>query len=146
MQRNLNTILAYTSQEGNCLIWTRCLNTDGYPRALMDGNANMKIHRVVYELATGTSLPKGVVVRHTCDNPKCINPDHLISGTPADNMMDRDLRERHGMAKINRQQVVMIRALWSSGEYLQKDLAKAFGLNERTISSLVNGKHWKHVE
>ena len=145
MKRDLNEFLKYTKKDGDCLLWTRCANTDGYPRAVVDGNANTKVHRVVYEL-TQDCLNSGEVVRHTCDNPLCINPDHLLKGSPADNSRDRDTRDRHGASKVTRKQVRMIRELWASGNYLQKELAETFGLNHRTISSLVTGKHWKHVE
>ena len=145
MKRDLNEILKHTINAGNCLIWTRCVNTDGYPRALIDGNANTKVHRVVFELAHGP-LAIGEVVRHTCDNPLCINPKHLLKGMPADNSRDRDLRERHGASKVTREQVRMIRDLWDSNNYRQRELARVFGLDHRTVSSLVNRKHWKHVE
>ena len=145
MKKDLVAFLQHTSKEGDCLVWTKCLNTDGYPRALVDGNANAKVHRIVYELAKGP-LEQGQVVRHTCDNPKCINPDHLLSGTPKDNMRDRDARERHGKAKLTKEQVRMIRDLWDSNKYLQRELGEVFGINSRTVSSLVNYTHWKHVE
>lgn len=54
----------------------------------------MKAHRVSYALANGT-LPKASVVRHTCDNPPCVNPAHLLAGTQKENMADRKARKRH---------------------------------------------------
>ena len=122
MKKELAALLSYTYQDGECLVWTRCFNTDGYPRASVDGNSNAKVHRVVYELVNGP-LEKGQVVRHTCDNPKCINPAHLLAGTHTDNMRDRDERERHGKSKVTKEQVRMIRDLWDTNNYLQKELA-----------------------
>jgi len=83
--------LAWTRKEGDCLIWTRCLNSDGYPRAGTKDTSNLKVHREVFFDVNGYYPP---VVRHTCDNPKCINPSHLIAGNPLDNVEDRIVRGR----------------------------------------------------
>ena len=83
--------LKYTERRDSCLIWTRCLNSDGYPRAGVKGNANLKVHREVFKDINGY-LPE--VVRHSCDNPKCINPEHLVAGTYLDNILDRHTRQR----------------------------------------------------
>lgn len=84
--------LEYTIQtENGCLEWTRCFNTDGYPRAGVKGNTNLKVHREVFYECNGY-YPD--VVRHTCDNKKCINPDHLVGGTSLDNVQDRNERKR----------------------------------------------------
>lgn len=84
-------ILTHTTPNGECLEWTRCLNSDGYPRAGRNGNSNLKMHRVLFELTNGY-LPE--VVRHSCDNTKCLNPDHLVAGTFTLNMRDRSERGR----------------------------------------------------
>lgn len=83
--------LAHTKEEGECLLWTRCLNTDGYPRAFVSGNSNVKVHREVF-FDTHGYYPE--VVRHTCDNPSCISPQHLVAGTSLENVFDRHFRQR----------------------------------------------------
>lgn len=83
--------LDYTTNINGCLIWTRCLASDGYPRASLNGNTNIKVHREVFNDIYGY-YPE--VVRHTCDNPSCINPEHLVAGTQRDNIKDRGLRKR----------------------------------------------------
>ncbi len=143
MKRDLNKILSYTVPENDCLVWTRCLNTDGYPRAVVDGNFNGKVHRVVYELATGEDIT-GLVIRHTCDNPRCINPVHLVKGTLVDNVNDRTERNRAN-AKVTPDQVRAIRELYKTGKFTQEKIGFMFNLNPRTISSIVLGRHWRHV-
>lgn len=152
MKRDLNIILSYTKEtESGCLEWIRCIDKDGYPRAGFVGpngesscGKSHRVNRIVYELYTGKDIT-GLVVRHKCDNPKCINPKHLLSGTPTDNMLDRDKRGRHGCAKLSHDDVRKIRELNATGEYKQKDLASMFSVDARTISSIVNKTHFKHV-
>lgn len=128
--------LKRTAQEGDCLVWTKCCNTDGYPRAVYKGSSNGKVHRIVYQLSHPEVDISNKVVRHKCDNPKCINPDHLVIGTVADNMMDRDVRGRSATAKLKPEQVLLIRKLYESGEYTQRALASIFNVDSRTISSV----------
>lgn len=137
-QEKLKDLLSQTIDDNGCMIWTRCLNTDGYPHML----GNVKVHRLVYELNSGENI-KGLVVRHTCDNPKCINPNHLLKGTPRENMMDRNERSGNGIAKLTKDQVRAIRLL--DGKFMRTEIANMFGVSPQTISSLLLGKHWKHV-
>ena len=70
----------------------RFFDKDGYPRCRMNGE-NVSASRYVYSMIHG-KIEDGMVIRHKCDNPKCINPLHLEIGTHADNMKDRDERGR----------------------------------------------------
>lgn len=145
MTNYLDKYLTNTKQEGTCLIWQGALNTDGYPRAAYRGNSNGKVHRIVYELFTGEDIT-GKVVRHACDNPTCINPEHLSSGTPADNNRDRDVRERHALAAFSAKQIRAIRLLYATGQYRQKELASLFNINYRTIQQIVRNKSYRWVQ
>jgi len=145
MKKNLERILSYTVPTLlGCMEWTRCLNTDGYPRAVFDGYSNGKVHRVVWELANEKDAT-GKVVRHTCDNTKCINPAHLEIGTPIDNVRDRDVRQRNGWAKLSHEDVKKIRRLYATKEFTQKELGMLYHVTESTVNSLIKRRHWKHV-
>lgn len=133
--------LQHTKQVGECWIWTRCLNTDGYPRAYINGNANGKVHRAVYGLIHFDEDITNKVIRHTCDNPKCINPHHLVSGSAADNVRDMDRRWRRAHTKLTQQEVQKIREL--AGKVKGVELASMFNVDARTISSIINGRHFK---
>ena len=76
-----------------CWPWTGAVDSDGYGRIGLGGTARL-VHRVVYELEVGP-IPDGMEVRHTCDNPPCCNPAHLLPGTHAENMADMVERGRH---------------------------------------------------
>ena len=145
MLKDLNVILSYTKlTDSGCLEWIRAKTSDGYPRAVINGNNNAKIHRIVYELCFG-EIPSGAVVMHKCDNPICINPEHLSIGSHAENIRDRDLKQRHGASKLTHTQVKSIRWLYKHNHFNQKELAAIFKVNRRTISSIVNFKHFKYV-
>lgn len=129
-EQKLSDLLSNTILEGECMIWTRALNTDGYAR--MAGN--IKVHRLVNKLSTGEDN-HGKVVRHTCDNPKCINPNHLIVGTHLENIMDRDLRNRT-YKKITKEVVTKVKALLNLNSFTQKEIAILIGIDPRRVSDI----------
>ena len=112
-------------------------------------------HRLVYCEANDVTLSaiKGKVVRHTCDNPRCINPEHLLLGTQLDNVQDRQVRGRttRGMqiiqAKLTEADVLFIRDNYvrCSKEYGTVGLAHKFSVNKATISRILNRELWAHV-
>lgn len=78
--------------QGECWQW---LDTErfGYGQVDIDGKRQMA-HRYSYELVIGP-VPAGLFLRHKCDNPICVNPDHLTPGTHQQNMDDMVERRRH---------------------------------------------------
>lgn len=125
-------ILGLTKKVGECLEWTRCFNTDGYPRI----GPNIKVHRLLYELKTGEDIT-GKVVRHTCDNIRCLNLDHLLLGTPADNNRDRAERDR-SYRTIRREHVELVKAFESSVP--NKVISITVGIDPRRVSEIRSGK------
>jgi hypothetical protein len=79
--------------ESGCLEYQGRKVGFGYGQLMYDGRYQVA-HRVAYQLTKG-SIPAGLVVMHSCDNPPCVNPDHLSLGTVADNNADRDRKGRH---------------------------------------------------
>jgi predicted XRE-type DNA-binding protein len=100
---------------------------------------NVKVHRLVYELYNNESV-KGLVVRHTCDNPKCINPLHLLKGTPLDNIKDRDERGRTYKV-INKEIVLRVKELLSTGKLSQKEISILSGIDQRRVSDINCGRY-----
>lgn len=86
---------ARTDRSGDCWIWTGATNGNGYGRFVYDG-IHIYAHRAALAFAVG-EIPPGMVACHSCDNPPCVNPDHLRVGTMKDNV--RDMHER-GRARI----------------------------------------------
>lgn len=81
--------------ETECIPWSGALFRDGYGRKYLKGRY-LLAHRWAWEQANGP-IPDGLVVRHKCDNPSCVNPDHLELGSQGDNVRDAVERGRwHG--------------------------------------------------
>lgn len=80
-----------------CWWWMGAYNRAGYGRTHVIPEPNvvqhLLAHRVAWQLANGP-IPRGLLVRHRCDHPECVNPDHLLLGTDADNIRDRETRGR----------------------------------------------------
>jgi hypothetical protein len=92
----------------------------------------------------GKLLP-GNKVLHKCDNPKCVNPHHLKSGTQSDNMVDAFQKGRlyiNKISKLTTEKVDQIRAL--EGKHTHKYIAKKFGVHPRTIGRIFSGEYWSH--
>ena len=87
---------AKVDRDGECWEWAAARNSKGYGSLCVGGKWTMA-HRHAYALTHGP-IAKGLVVRHTCDNPPCVNPAHLLLGTYSDNMRDALERGRHGQA------------------------------------------------
>lgn len=110
------------------------------------------LHRAAYCDSRGVSLESivGLEVRHTCDNPRCVNPDHLVLGTHAENM--RDMAERntriHGenkvQAKLTQAAVDSIRREYVAGSrtHGQRALAKHYGVSQQCIANVIKGVTW----
>jgi HNH endonuclease len=136
-------------RENGCHEWDGA--TDGrwgYGSIAISG-VMRKAHRVAWEVANGVKVPAGKVVRHTCDNPPCVNPAHLVLGTQRQNVQDMFARNRadrrgegNNSAVLTWPLVRQIRALRSTGARTE-DLARQFGVCKSQIRNIINNHHWK---
>lgn len=122
-------------------------NNKGYG-VLMRRPRHWLAHRYIYTQHKGP-IPDGMHLCHTCDNPLCVNPDHMFIGTAKDNMQDRERKgrgaDRHGSkngkTKLTVETVHAIRA----AEGTTRDLAKQFGISPAQLNKIRNRKVWTHV-
>lgn len=102
-------------------------------------------HRVSYILHKG-EIPEGLLVCHSCDNPWCVNPEHLFLGTPKDNMQDMIKKGRRKISnKLSVEQVKEIRQLRSSG-MKYRIIAEKFNMTIRYIMAITRLETWKNIE
>lgn len=121
-----------------CWDWQGARTTCGYPVISRNGNTNIRGNRYVYEWVNG-KIPDGHVVRHKCDNPLCLNPDHLELGTPADNVRDMDERGRR-YKLLTKEVVSAILDLHVTGKYSKKQISEILNIDARRVGEVVSGK------
>lgn len=139
-----------------CTEWQGGHMSSGYGYLRVEGKLRYA-HRVAYCEHHGLSLSDiaGQVVRHRCDNPPCVNPEHLELGSQADNVQDAVDRGRaagamgedHGHAKLTVEEVLAIRAEHTPHcrETGGAALARKYGVSQAQISGIVNRRYWSHV-
>jgi hypothetical protein len=104
------------------------------------GKSVLDAHRYSYEIHH-CPIPEGLIVRHTCDNPGCVNPAHLLLGTQLDNIRDRVARGRtrtNHVRKLDASQIAEVRRLAAEGVF-QRTIADQYGVSQRTVCKIVNG-------
>lgn len=86
-----------------CIEWAGARNRQGYGITYKDGKGR-RAHRVAWEEANGP-IPEGLFVCHSCDNPPCVNSEHLFLGTPNDNVQDMLRKGRARLVGVPRKEV-----------------------------------------
>lgn len=136
---------AKVDKTDSCWVWTGALLKTGYG-SIRVNHKSERAHRISYVLTHG-SIPEGAILRHSCDNPRCVNPDHLISGTKRENTLDAIERgqhvtgERHKNAKLTAADVVTIRYALATGT-TGRELAAKYKVDAKTISNIKLNKKW----
>lgn len=119
---------------------------DGYFQVVRKGKL-IRLHRYTYQLFKG-NFDEELIVRHTCDNNLCINPEHLILGTDDDNVRDRVERNRsaigvdNGRSKLNEDDVRFIRKCQDKNN---TELGKMFNVDRKSIRNVKDFITWQHV-
>jgi hypothetical protein len=137
--------------ENGCWHFTGSLSNNRYGKLGVNGKF-ISAHRFSYQLSYG-EIPEGMHCCHKCDNPRCVNPDHLFIGTRSENMQDMLNKNRgnkvkgslHHSSKLTEDQVLSIKKRIASGEK-QCNIAKEFGIANCQITYIKNGRNWKHVK
>ena len=134
-------------KDDGCWLWTGYRNEDGYGRFRV-GKKLWNAHRLSYSLFIG-KIPDEIQVLHHCDNPPCVNPDHLFLGTQIDNINDmvrknrqRSVKgEKHHLAKLDWPKAYEIKWLSAMG-YSTRKLARMYNVARSNIQFVAANKTW----
>ena len=146
--------MGFVDQAGGdgCWIWAGIMNSNGYGRFSWK-NKHRLAHRFSYGLFYG-DIPTGRCVCHTCDNRRCVNPDHLWLGTQSENLKDASQKgrmyrpntcgARNGNTTLTERDVLAIREMHQAGQR-QFRIAQLFSVSPSTVSNIIKRETWKDV-
>jgi hypothetical protein len=125
----------------SCWQWLAHKDQNGYGQFSFKGKVEYA-HRVSYILFNG-EFDNNLQICHSCDNPSCVNPEHLFLGTHKENMIDMSKKLRQHSQKLNQEQVLEIRKnLENSYRGICKYLALKYNVSEQTIYFIRDRKKW----
>lgn len=128
--------------DNDCWEFTGARNNMGYGVIRVDGRKNLLAHRVAYDLVVD-DIPDGMIVLHKCDNPACINPEHLKLGSMKDNSIDMTSKGR-GTSLLDEDKVRQIRKMFDQG-MKGTDIAKIFNVTKTTVFAVKYRYNWDWV-
>lgn len=142
---------AQVQKTPGCWLWAGFKLNSGYG-ITSTHRRRILAHRLSYKLAFG-DIPKGMHVCHKCDTPLCVRPEHLFTGTDADNHADMKAKWRHTYGerarhKLTEAQVIEIKRDFHSPRNRRsnaKALAAKYGVNVGAIYNVVRGATWSHI-
>lgn len=152
-ERVIKRFWKYVEKTNGCWLWKAQKNKMGYGRFYPFKPHAVLAHRFMFQIINKSNI-KNSYILHKCDNPPCVNPDHLYAGTQKDNMHDCIKRgrfkwnrqpkpgEKCHFAKLTLPQVVEIRTLRKQGKGAMQ-LAKQFNVCDDTIYNILNRRTWK---
>lgn len=157
MQRFWDKVI---KKDSGCWEWIASTRNGGYGAFKINGKV-IDSHRFSFTLTKG-DIPQGLFVCHTCDNRKCVNPDHLFLGTPKENFYDAvnknriDIEKLAGNGfkkdspspsrKLTKHQVTEIRVKFDNRQIAKRQLAREYGVDEKAIRDLLSDKTYREVQ
>jgi len=134
-----------------CIEYWGRRNPKGYGQRKYNGSNHLS-HRVAYAVSKGLSMQdiQGRQICHTCDNPPCVNPEHLFLGTQDDNSADMVRKDRQSKGEHRPQSRLKDAVVQEARELVgagasQASVARYFNVDPSTISRAVRGETWRHV-
>jgi hypothetical protein len=143
---DLKRFWSKVDKSGDCWEWTACTDKDGYGGFKLSGK-QCKAHRVAYLIHYDVD-PGDELVCHSCDNPGCVNPEHLFLGTPAENSKDMTMKGRSakgGQCAMSELSEDDVKAILASDKS-HTELAERYGVTDVAISCIKLGKVWTHIK
>jgi HNH endonuclease len=132
----------YFERKPGCWLWTGSTGSKGYGQINRGDGRPERAHRVAWMKFRGP-IPDGLHVLHRCDNPGCVNPDHLFLGTDGDNMYDKTSKGRHNKQILSTADVKEIRAAPKYARFNAAVFAERFGVTVSCIKQVRARSSWK---
>lgn len=140
-------VMGKTDRSTDCWVWTGTRNRAGYGVVCI--KRNRSAHRTAYEVFVGP-IPSDLIVCHKCDNPPCVNPEHLFLGTQQDNATDSKNKGRRARlsgeecatSKLSEAQVIAIRKDPRGCERIARD----YGITARNVRHIITRYTWRHIK
>lgn len=138
--------------KNGCWNWISAKQYNGYGVFWVGNGVSKKAHRISYEMKNG-KIPDGMYICHKCDNPGCVNPEHLFVGTASDNAQDMSNKKRgrcnkqngsdNHISKLSENSVIMIRIL--DNVISDNKIAQIINVTREAVRNCRQQKVWKHV-
>lgn len=147
--RAMSEVIQVRDHLGPCWEWTGLRDPKGYARMRVAGACTDAGHRLAL-LARGEVVAPELYVLHGCDNPPCVNPEHLRGDTPVENVRERSERGRschgadHHRARLDDNSAFMVRAEKWAG-FSRRQIAERYGVSKSAIDHVVAGRSFAHV-
>jgi hypothetical protein len=134
-----------------CKLWDGATGRGGYGVWWQDGRTRL-VHRCIWEKLNGP-IPEKHCILHACDNPKCVNPDHLFLGTYQDNAIDARIKGRlnprrgskHPRSKLTPEAVRLMRQMYEQDNMTFASIGELFGVHRTCVHKVCRYLAWKHV-
>lgn len=158
------TLIDHVDRRGKdeCWLWTGYVYKSGYGKAVRPlqygGISNRKqkayrAHRAYLIFVVGEKIPKDALVCHTCDNPPCCNPRHLVVADAKWNNADMVKKGRNvvlwgenkTLAKLSDQQVAIIKKALSDHRISVMEVVDRFPISAPNVHKIISGSRWKHI-
>jgi hypothetical protein len=144
-----NRIKQYSEIQGDCLVWTKRKSKSGYGRMsdvlLFSKKRYDRVHRIILAIRLGRDLLPDEFAMHTCDNPACVKPEHIVLGNALLNNRDTLIKGRrvNGHGKTNDEIKLKIIKLYGEG-LNQTEIGKMFNISQVRVSQIIRAKNAKN--